>query len=89
MTALAARTGISFDKSASPGDTLSASAPDGDRLGVGAGLGWTLGRVTLDVAYFYAYFLPTEAFGPNAHPEGTYRSTAHVFALTLAVRGGR
>jgi long-chain fatty acid transport protein len=85
---LAARTGISFDKSSSRADSLSASAPDGDRVGVGAGLGWSFGRVGLDVAYFYAYFLPTRALGPNAHPEGTYRSSAHVLALTVAVHGG-
>jgi long-chain fatty acid transport protein len=85
---LAARAGVSFDKSASRPESLSASAPDGDRVGLGAGLGWTAGRFTVDVAYFYAYFLPTVARGPNAHPEGTYRSRAHVLALSLAVHGG-
>jgi long-chain fatty acid transport protein len=85
--ALAVRAGASFDKSSSRADSLSASAPDGDRVGVGAGVGWTFGRVSLDAAYFYAYFLPTRALGPNAHPEGTYRSNAHVLALTVAVHG--
>jgi long-chain fatty acid transport protein len=84
---LAARAGASFDKSSSRPDSLSASAPDGDRLGVGTGLGLTIGRVVLDAAYFFAYFLPSEARGPNAHPEGTYRSNAHVVALTVTVRG--
>jgi len=84
---LAARAGASFDKSSSRPDSLSASAPDGDRLGLGAGLGTTFGRVGVDVAYFYAYFLPTRAEGPNAHPEGTYRSSAHVVALSVSVHG--
>jgi long-chain fatty acid transport protein len=82
---LAARAGVVFDKSSSPAEALSATAPDADRVGLGTGLGWTFGRFSLDAAYFYAYFLPTEAQGPNAHPEGTYRSTAHVLALTLSV----
>jgi long-chain fatty acid transport protein len=85
--ALAVRTGASFDKSSSRAENVSASAPDGDRVGIGAGFGWSSGRVSFDAAYFYAYFLPTRAFGPNAHPEGTYRASAHVVALTVAVRG--
>jgi long-chain fatty acid transport protein len=86
---LAVRTGASFDKSSSRADRVSASAPDGDRVGIGAGLGLSFGRVALDVAYFYAYFLPTRAFGPRAHPEGTYRASAHVVALTVAAHGNR
>jgi long-chain fatty acid transport protein len=85
---LVVRTGVAFDQSSSRADRTSASAPDGHRVGLGAGLGWAFGPVTVDVAYFYAYFLPTVASGPDAHPEGTYRSSAHVFALTLGVGGG-
>jgi long-chain fatty acid transport protein len=82
------RAGAAFDQSSSRADRTSAAAPDGHRLGVGTGIGWAFGRVTVDISYFYAYFLPTVASGPDAHPEGTYRSYAHVFALTLGVGGG-
>jgi long-chain fatty acid transport protein len=85
---LVVRAGAAFDQSSSRADRTSASAPDGHRVGLGAGLGWAFGPVTVDIAYFYAYFLPTVASGPDAHPEGTYRSSAHVFALTLGVGGG-
>ena len=85
---LVVRGGIAFDQSSSRADSTSASAPDGHRVGLGTGLGWAFGRVTVDIAYFYAYFLPTVASGPNAHPEGTYHSGAHVLALTVGVGGG-
>jgi long-chain fatty acid transport protein len=85
---LVVRAGVAFDQSSSRTDRISASAPDGHRVGLGAGLGWAFGSVTVDVAYFHAYFLPTVASGPDAHPEGTYRSSAHVFAVTLGLGGG-
>jgi long-chain fatty acid transport protein len=83
---LAARAGASFDQSASRKDTLAPSAPDANRLSLGTGFGYQRGRFTFDVAYLYAHFLPAEASGPNAQPEGTYRSHAHVLAVTVGVR---
>jgi long-chain fatty acid transport protein len=83
---LAARAGASYDQSASRKDTLAPSAPDSNRLSVGTGLGYQRGPFTADVAYLYAHFFPAEAAGPNAQPEGTYRTRAHALALTLGWR---
>jgi long-chain fatty acid transport protein len=85
---LEARAGAALDGSSSRADTLSPSAPDSTRLGLGLGLGWASASVTVDVAYFFAYFLPATSSGPNAQPEGTYRSLAHVIAVTVGVRAG-
>jgi long-chain fatty acid transport protein len=82
---LAARAGASFDQSASRKDTLAPSAPDANRLSLCAGAGYRRGRFTVDVGYLYAHFLAAEAAGPNAHPEGTYRTRAHVLAITVGV----
>jgi long-chain fatty acid transport protein len=83
---LAARAGASYDQSASRRDTLAPSAPDANRLSLGTGAGYARGRITVDVGYLYVHFLPAEAAGPSAHPEGTYRSHAHVLAVTVGVR---
>ena len=83
---LAARAGASYDQSASRKDTLAPSAPDANRVGLATGLGWQRGRYTLDVAYLFALFLPAESAGPNAMPEGTYRTHAHVLAITVGAR---
>jgi long-chain fatty acid transport protein len=78
-----ARAGLSYDESASRKDTLAPSAPDARRLSIGAGVGWRSGHLTLDLAYLYAHFFPAEAAGPNAQPEGTYRTHAHAVALSF------
>jgi long-subunit fatty acid transport protein len=83
---LCARAGVSYDQSASTRDTLAPSAPDANRLGLAAGLGRDSGRYTIDVGYLYAHFFPASAAGPNARPEGTYRTRAHVIDVMLGVR---
>jgi len=83
---LVARAGVSYDQSASTRDTLAPSAPDSNRLGLAAGVGGQLGRYTADLGYLYAHFLPASAEGPNAQPEGTYHTGAHVIDVMLGVR---
>jgi long-chain fatty acid transport protein len=83
---LCARAGVSYDQSASSKDTLAPSAPDANRLGLAAGGGWQGRRYTVDLAYLFAYFLPAEAAGPNAKPEGTYHTHAHVLSLMVGAR---
>ena len=83
---LCARAGASYDQSASRKDTLAPSAPDANRVGLATGVGWQHGRFTVDLAYLFALFLPAESSGPNAKPEGTYRTRAHVLAITLGAR---
>jgi long-chain fatty acid transport protein len=86
---LCARAGFSYDQSASRKDTLAPSAPDANRVGLAAGGGWQGRRFTVDLAYLFALFLPAEAAGPNARPEGTYRTHAHVLAVTVGARTPR
>jgi long-chain fatty acid transport protein len=81
--ALAARAGVSYDQSASRKETLAPSAPDANRLSLGAGLGWQRRWFTADVAYLYAHLFPAESTGM---PPGTYRSHAHIIAVTVGVR---
>lgn len=83
--AAVARMGVAHDRSASTPRTLAPSAPDSDRLLVATGGGWTHGHLTVHAAYLLAWFLPADARGPEG-PPGTYRSHAHVLAVSLTVR---
>jgi long-chain fatty acid transport protein len=79
----AARSGASLDQSASRSDTLAPSAPDGDRLGLGVGVGYRRGALRADAGYQYTHVFPSTSAGPDALPEGRYRTRAHLLAVTF------
>jgi long-subunit fatty acid transport protein len=85
---LSARAGFIFDQNPAPSETLAPSLPDGNRLDFALGLGYRWSWLKADVGYLLVYFLPAEATTGREGPEGTYRSLAQLFGLTLSALFG-
>jgi long-chain fatty acid transport protein len=85
---LSARAGFIFDQNPAPAETLAPSLPDGNRLDFGLGLGYRWQWLKADVGYLFVYFLPAEARTGREGPEGTYRSIAQLFGLTVSALFG-
>jgi long-chain fatty acid transport protein len=83
LPALRLRGGLIYDRAAVAGQGLGPGLPDGDRADVTAGVGYDLGFIRADVGYMLVYFLPADSVGGREGPEGTYRSLAHLVALTV------
>ena len=79
------RGGLIYDESALPAEGLGPALPDANRLDAAAGVGLAKGRWVADLGYLFVYFLPAEATGGREGPAGTYRSLAHLVALTARV----
>jgi long-chain fatty acid transport protein len=86
---LSARLGFIYDQNPAPPETLAPSLPDGNRLDFGAGVGYRWRWLKADVGYLLVYFLPAEATTGREGPEGTYRSIAQLFGLTVSALFGR
>ena len=82
---LRVRGGLIYDESAIPAEGLGPALPDANRLDAAAGVGLAKGRWVADLGYLFVYFLPAEASGGREGPAGTYRSLAHLVALTVRV----
>ncbi len=85
---LKARLGLIFDMNPAPEKYLSPSLPDADRIDVGAGIGYEWKWLKVDLGYLFVYFLDSKSTGGEEGPVGTYRSTAHLMALTFTARFG-
>ena len=79
------RGGLIYDETAIPAEGLGPALPDANRLDAAAGVGLAKGRWGADLGYLFVYFLPAEAIGGREGPAGTYRSVAHLAALTVHV----
>ena len=77
------RGGLIYDQSAIGSAGLGPGLPESTRLDAAAGVGFSRGHVSVDLAYLLVYFLPADAVGGREGPEGTYRSLAHLVALTI------
>ncbi len=84
---IALRCGYLFDESPSPDESVSTLLPDADRNSYTAGIGYTLGATTIDLAYMYLPFndRSTELVSGRGY-DGLYETTAHLFGLTLIHR---
>jgi long-chain fatty acid transport protein len=85
---LSARLGLIFDQNPIPSETMAPSLPDGNRIDVGAGVGYRWRWLKGDLGYLLVYFLPADATTGREGPEGTYRSIAHLFGLTVSALFG-
>lgn len=91
---LRVRLGFVADPNAAPETGLSPTLPDGSRLDASAGVGYHGANLGVDVGYMLVLFLPSDARAPSdptrvpQSPEGTYRTTAHLFGLTVSGRAG-
>ncbi len=85
------RAGLLYDRTPVPESHFDTAVPDADRYGVTAGAGYTAGRVTVDAAYMYLRFAKRtirDSSADDLTPDpaalnGTYRSLAHVAAITI------
>ncbi len=88
------RGGLVYDQNPMPDSHFETSDPDSDRIGVTAGFGYSAGRMTVDASYMYLKFLNRTISNSQMDDQtpdpsvlnGTYRSQAHLFALTVGYR---
>jgi long-chain fatty acid transport protein len=78
------RAGLIYDRGAIPSDGLGPGLPDADRIDGTVGAGYAVGHFKVDLGYMLVYFLPQDSSGGREGPEGTYRTQAHLLALTVA-----
>ncbi len=85
------RGGIVYDKNPVPDAYFETSVPDSDRAGITAGVGYADNGFSVDAAYMYLRFMNRtihDSLMDDLTPDpnslnGTYRSQAHLFALTI------
>lgn len=82
---LSVRAGVIFDKNPIPDKNFDALLPDADRVDFSAGAGYSFGKVRVDGAYMFVYFLPRTLGVENPLP-GTWRVNAHVFSLGASIK---
>lgn len=85
---LIVRGGVIYDQSPAPSDRLEPTLPDADQIDFTAGVGYEWQWLAVDLGYQLAWFLPAEATGGEAGPEGTYKTLAHMVGLGLTVSVG-
>ncbi len=80
---LVVRAGTFLAQNTTPSTTQVPAAPDGNRVGVGAGIGYSRGHYGVDVGYVLLHLLAAASVDA---PVGTYRSRVHALALTFSAR---
>lgn len=85
------RAGYVYDQNPVPDAHFDTRNPDAARQGIAIGAGYTSGRVTIDSAYLYMVFktrhiTDSVADGTTQVLNGTYKSEAHLFGLTVAYK---
>jgi long-chain fatty acid transport protein len=87
----ALRAGYLWDQAPQPVETMDPLLPDANRNAVTAGIGYTFGKVTLDVTYHHEIFNDRVApnrflyqVGPVNLGEGTYKTTADLLGISLS-----
>ncbi|MHB8872941.1 MAG: OmpP1/FadL family transporter [Myxococcaceae bacterium] len=81
---IAVRTGVLYDLTPSPADTLSPTIPDADRINAAVGVGYHVGKFRADLAYQHVFFLANESTLPEL--PGTYTGGADLVGLSLGFR---
>lgn len=89
LKGLKARLGFIFDMNPAPAEYLSPSLPDANRIDFAVGLGYEWNWLKVDAGYLFVYFLDSKTDGGAEGPAGTYRSIAHLTALTFTARFGK
>ena len=82
------RAGFQYDQNPVPDHYFETRVPDSDRYGVSVGTGYTLGNLTVDLAYLYILFetrnVADSMYGSSV--KGTYNTDAHVFGVSVAYK---
>jgi long-chain fatty acid transport protein len=77
------RGGLIYDHSAIPSTNLGPGLPEGSRIDVGLGAGYSWGHFRGDFGYLLVVFLPSDSTTGQEGPIGTYDTIAHLFGFTL------
>jgi long-chain fatty acid transport protein len=77
------RGGLIFDFGAIPSQNLGPGLPDGNRIDVGLGAGYSLWHFRADLGYLLVVFLPSKSTTGQEGPIGTYNTIAHLLGFTL------
>ncbi|MGB9907054.1 MAG: OmpP1/FadL family transporter [Candidatus Saccharicenans sp.] len=87
---LALRAGLVYDQTPQPVESVDPSLPDASRVAFTAGLGYTKGKFSVDVAYMYEIFQDRTSPNRNIYPmglgSGTYQTSAQLLGFTLGYR---
>lgn len=90
---LALRLGFAYDPTPVPDSTMGAELPDATRLNYTAGVGYKVGPLTIDAAYFYLQkkdrTVSNIRLDENGRPtgfNGTWEGDAHLVALDLGYK---
>jgi long-chain fatty acid transport protein len=88
------RAGYQFDQTPVPDHYFETRVPDSNRHGISIGTGYSIGNLSIDVAYLYLIF-ETRNIGDSGADDatfvkntlrGTYNTNAQVFGVSLAYK---
>ena len=81
---LALRCGYILDESPLPAESVSTLLPGADRYSLQAGVGYTMGDITIDASYMYLKFNDRSTQRSSSSGfDGLYKTTAHLYGITL------
>jgi long-chain fatty acid transport protein len=88
------RAGLQYDQNPVPDAHFETRVPDSDRYGVSVGTGYTVGNLTVDLAYLYLYFSNRNIADSTADDattntnslNGTYKADVHVVAVNVGYK---
>ena len=84
---LALRCGFIYDWTPQPVESIDPNLPDANRYALTLGIGYRIGRIVIDAGYQYEKFAdrasPNRSIYPFGWGEGTYKTTGHLFGVSL------
>lgn len=81
LTALKLRTGVAYDLTPVPDETVGPSLPDNDRFIVAIGAGYTWNSIRADIGYNRIFV--AERVIENGSVDGTYQMSAHLLGVNI------
>lgn len=81
---LSLRAGYAYDKTPAPDKTLDPRLPDSDQQDASVGIGYKIGRVTIDAAYMAVFYKDRDV--SNSIASGEYKSFAHFVGVSAGYR---
>jgi long-chain fatty acid transport protein len=83
------RAGLQYDQNPVPDHYFETLVPDADRYGISVGTGYSIGNLTIDVAYLYLLF-ETRNVGDNTYygnsVAGSYHTNAQCLGVSVAYK---
>ncbi len=83
---IALRGGIAYDQNPISDKYVEPSLPDADRWEFTLGAGYTVGNLTIDLAYMFVRFKQREVIGTVVGFDGVYNASAHLFGINFSYK---